>query len=146
MIFCFAKCLVTLFLNMDMGMFFFHNPEWSMRFLDLWWNQTSFIIPFSHCKSGDNDALKGLVKSMPKDEKKKHVHIPCMQCVFNSNMWSPSWKCSHHLLTLSKIVWRGKKASIFQGFSILFIIYALEMKLNLQDASFCLLIQYIFVC
>jgi len=44
---------------------------------------------------------------MPKDEKKKHVRIPRMQCVFNSNMWSPSWKSSHRLMTLSKTVWRG---------------------------------------
>lgn len=93
--------------GVNAGMFFFRNSEWSMRFLDLWWNQTSFILPFGNCKSGDNDALKDLVKSMPKDEKKQHVRIPRMQCVFNSNMWSPSWKNSHRLMTLSKTVWRG---------------------------------------
>lgn len=93
--------------GVNAGMFFFRNSSWSMQFLDLWWNQTSFILPFGRPKSGDNDALKGLVKSMPKDEKKQHVRIPRMQCVFNSNMWSPSWKSSHRLMTLSKTVWRG---------------------------------------
>uniref|UniRef100_A0A0D6QZR7 Uncharacterized protein n=1 Tax=Araucaria cunninghamii TaxID=56994 RepID=A0A0D6QZR7_ARACU len=93
--------------GVNAGMFFFRNSEWSRMFLDRWWNQTDFIRPFGHSKSGDNDALKHLIKTMPADEKKQHVRIPRMQCVFNSNMWSPSWKSSHRLMTLTKTVWRG---------------------------------------
>eukprot|EP00252_Welwitschia_mirabilis_P023880 TRINITY_DN6877_c0_g2_i1.p1 TRINITY_DN6877_c0_g2~~TRINITY_DN6877_c0_g2_i1.p1 ORF type:complete len:359 (+),score=32.99 TRINITY_DN6877_c0_g2_i1:394-1470(+) len=93
--------------GVNAGMFFFRNSEWSKWFLDLWWNQTDFIRPFGDCKSGDNDALKHLIKTMPLDEKKQHILIPKMQCVFNSNLWSPSWKSSHRLMTLTRNVWRG---------------------------------------
>eukprot|EP00252_Welwitschia_mirabilis_P023455 TRINITY_DN6624_c0_g2_i1.p1 TRINITY_DN6624_c0_g2~~TRINITY_DN6624_c0_g2_i1.p1 ORF type:complete len:357 (-),score=21.12 TRINITY_DN6624_c0_g2_i1:161-1231(-) len=93
--------------GVNAGMFFFRNSKWSKRFLDLWWNQTDFIRPFGHCKSGDNDALKHLIKTMPANENKQHVRIPKMQCAFNSNLWSPSWKSSHRLMTLTKSVWRG---------------------------------------
>ncbi|KAH9324959.1 hypothetical protein KI387_005137 [Taxus chinensis] len=92
--------------GVNAGMFFFRNSEWSRMFLDRWWNATGFIRPPGQSKSGDNDALKHLIKTMPQDEK-KHVRIPRMQCVFNSNMWSPSWKSSHRLMTLTKTVWQG---------------------------------------
>ncbi|KAH9304864.1 hypothetical protein KI387_009268, partial [Taxus chinensis] len=88
------------------GMFFFRNFGWSRMFLDHWWNATSFICPPGQSKSGENDALKHLIKTRPQDDK-KHVRIPRMQCVFNSNMWSPSWKSSHRLMTLTKTVWQG---------------------------------------
>ena len=89
------------------GMFFFRNSSWSMQFLDLWWNQTSFIRPFGQKKSGDNDALKFLIRNMPDEERKRHVRIPKMQCVFNSNLWQPSLKSGHRLVTLTKTVWQG---------------------------------------
>ncbi|KAH9317468.1 hypothetical protein KI387_019237, partial [Taxus chinensis] len=92
-------------IGVNAGMFFFRNSEWSRMFLDRWWNATGFICPPGQSKSGENDALKHLIKTMPQDEK-KHVRIPRMQCVFNSNMWSPSWKSSHRLMTLTKTVWQ----------------------------------------
>lgn len=93
--------------GVNAGMFFFRNTEWSMQFLDLWWNQTSFIRPFGQMKSGDNDALKYLIQAMPEEEFKQHVIIPQMQCAFNSYFWSPSLKNGHRLMALPKTVWQG---------------------------------------
>lgn len=93
--------------GVNAGMFFFYNSEWSKGFLDLWWNQTSFIRPFGQSKSGDNDALKYLIQNMPIEELKHNVYIPKMQCIFNSYLWTPSWKNSHRLMTLTRTVWQG---------------------------------------
>ncbi|KAJ7522961.1 hypothetical protein O6H91_18G032800 [Diphasiastrum complanatum] len=93
--------------GVNAGMFFVKNSKWSEVFLDIWWNQTSFIRPFGHFKSGDNDALKFLLKNMAPKEKEKHVRIPHMQCVFNSNLWRPSFRSSHRLVTLTRTVWQG---------------------------------------
>ncbi|CAM6096459.1 unnamed protein product [Calypogeia fissa] len=93
--------------GVNAGMFFVRNSEWSRYFLDLWWNQTSFVEPFGLCKSGDNDALKYLITTMPEAEKRKHVRIPSMQCVFNSNLWRPSWRNAIRLVTASRAIWEG---------------------------------------
>ncbi|KAI5074358.1 hypothetical protein GOP47_0010319 [Adiantum capillus-veneris] len=93
--------------GINAGMFFFRNSSWSIQFLDLWWKQTSFVRPFGQRKSGDNDALKFLIKTMRTEERRQHVRIPEMQCVFNSNPWLPSWKSGHRLMTLTKTVWQG---------------------------------------
>jgi mannan polymerase II complex MNN10 subunit len=93
--------------GVNAGMFFLRNSEWSRQFLDLWWNQTSFVEPFGKCKSGDNDALKYLIKSMPEGEKRQHVLIPKMQCAFNSNLWRPNLRNAIRLVTFSKEIWRG---------------------------------------
>ena len=89
------------------GMFFFRNSEWSLRFLEKWWNQTSFIRPFGQMKSGDNDALKYLIQTMPEDELKQHVRITEMQCAFNSYLWRPSLKNGHRLMVLPRTIWQG---------------------------------------
>lgn len=93
--------------GVNAGMFFMRNSEWSRYFLDLWWNQTSYVEPFGLCKSGDNDALKYLINTMPEDEKKQHVKIPSMQCVFNSNLWRPNWRNAVRLVTVTKVIWEG---------------------------------------
>lgn len=93
--------------GVNAGMFFFRNSSWSLQFLDLWWNQTSFIRPFGQRKSGDNDALKFLIRSMPDEERRQHIRFPEMQCIFNSNPWHPSLRSSHRLMTLTKTVWQG---------------------------------------
>ncbi|KAH7288561.1 hypothetical protein KP509_31G031500 [Ceratopteris richardii] len=95
--------------GINAGMFFFRNSTWSIHFLDRWWNQTSFVRPFGQRKSGDNDALKFLINDMQHEERKRHVRIPSMQCVFNSNPWLPTWKSGHRLMTLTKTVWKGLK-------------------------------------
>ncbi|KAL2636278.1 hypothetical protein R1flu_007757 [Riccia fluitans] len=93
--------------GVNAGMFFIRNSEWSRQFLDLWWNQTTFVEPFGLCKSGDNSALKHLINTMPEAEFKQHVRIPSMQCVFNSNLWKPSWRNSHRLVTFTRAIWQG---------------------------------------
>lgn len=93
-------------------MFFFRNTNWSRQFLDTWWNQTNFVLPFGQSKSGDNTALKHLISIMPKDEFKQHVRVPKMQCLFNSNLWRPSWRSCQRLLTLTKVVWQGMLCDI----------------------------------
>ncbi|KAH9321812.1 hypothetical protein KI387_016451, partial [Taxus chinensis] len=99
--------------GVNAGMFFFRNSEWSKEFLDLWWNQISFIRPFGESKSGDNDALKHLIKNMSIDELKQNVCIPEMQCIFNSYLWTPSWKSSHRLMTLTRTVWKVGSTVVF---------------------------------
>ncbi|CAK9869154.1 unnamed protein product [Sphagnum jensenii] len=96
--------------GVNAGMFFFRNSEWSRQFLDRWWNQTDFVKPFGQSKSGDNSALKYLIRSMPENERKQHVRIPRMQCLFNSNLWRPSSRSCHRLLTATKSVWQGVHA------------------------------------
>ncbi|KAH9568737.1 hypothetical protein CY35_03G093000 [Sphagnum magellanicum] len=93
--------------GVNAGMFFFRNSEWSRQFLDLWWNQTEFVKPFGQSKSGDNTALKYLIRNMAENERKQHVRISRMQCLFNSNLWRPSWRGYHRLLTATKSVWQG---------------------------------------
>ncbi|KAG6550630.1 hypothetical protein Mapa_007727 [Marchantia paleacea] len=93
--------------GVNAGMFFMRNTEWSRQFLDLWWNQTSFVEPFGLCKSGDNSALKHIIATMPEAERRQHVRIPPMQCVFNSNLWRPSWRNSHRLVTFTRMIWQG---------------------------------------
>lgn len=93
--------------GVNAGMFFFRNSDWSRQFLDRWWNQTGFIQPFGQSKSGDNAALKHLISIMDKDELNRHVRFPQMQCLFNSNLWRPSWRSCHRLMTVTKAVWQG---------------------------------------
>ncbi|KAH7425095.1 hypothetical protein KP509_11G039700 [Ceratopteris richardii] len=93
--------------GINAGMFFFRNTEWSMLFLEKWWNQTSFVRPFGQMKSGDNDALKFLLQSMPEEEFWRHVAIPQMQCAFNSYLWTPALKNILRFMSLPQVVWQG---------------------------------------
>ncbi|KAI5059375.1 hypothetical protein GOP47_0025694 [Adiantum capillus-veneris] len=93
--------------GVNAGMFFFRNTEWSMHFLELWWNQTSFVRPFGQMKSGDNDALKYLLQIMPEEEFQQHVAMPRMQCAFNSYLWRPTLKSGVRLMKLPRVVWQG---------------------------------------
>ena len=114
--------LRLIFLECDAGMFFFRSSDWSRQFLDRWWNQTGFIQPFGQSKSGDNTALKHLISFMDKDEFKRHVRVPEMQCLFNSNLWRPSWRSCHRLITVTKAVWQGR---LFSS-TLKFILYHLK--------------------
>lgn len=93
--------------GVNAGMFFVRNTEWSQQFLELWWNQTSFVKPFGQSKSGDNNALKYLIRSMSDHDRNQHVGITRMQCLFNSNLWRPSLRSCHRLLTMTRSVWQG---------------------------------------
>eukprot|EP00262_Sarcandra_glabra_P003408 TRINITY_DN14088_c0_g1_i2.p1 TRINITY_DN14088_c0_g1~~TRINITY_DN14088_c0_g1_i2.p1 ORF type:complete len:333 (+),score=25.10 TRINITY_DN14088_c0_g1_i2:41-1000(+) len=92
--------------GVNAGIFFVRRSKWSVDFLNMWWNQTAFVR-FGGSKSGDNDALKYLVNTMPAAEKQRHVRIPPMQCLFNSYPWFPTWKTSYRLIASPKIVWNG---------------------------------------
>ncbi|XP_078153613.1 alpha-1,2-galactosyltransferase gmh3-like [Carex rostrata] len=98
--------VVTEDLNgVNSGVFFIRKSEWSQRFLEKWWNQTSFV-QFGSTKSGDNAALSHLIDHLPQEELQRHVIISPMQCLFNSYPWYPSWK-SYHLLLSPMKTWQG---------------------------------------
>ncbi|XP_031484141.1 uncharacterized alpha-1,2-galactosyltransferase C1289.13c-like [Nymphaea colorata] len=105
----FPDLILTTDVNgVNAGMFFMRNSSWSQAFLDTWWNQTSFIIrQVGSTKSGDNDALKHLVGSLPPEQFRDHVRIARMQCLFNSYPWIPSLKSTFRLITAPKTTWRG---------------------------------------
>ncbi|KAI0513939.1 hypothetical protein KFK09_009971 [Dendrobium nobile] len=92
--------------GINAGVFFVRRSKWSENFLETWWNLTSFV-QFGSTKSGDNDALKYLIRNLSSHELRSHVRISPMQCLFNSYPWYPSWKSVHQLIFSSGAVWRG---------------------------------------
>jgi mannan polymerase II complex MNN10 subunit len=88
------------------GVFFFRKSEWSERFLDIWWNQTSFV-QFGSTKSGDNAALMYLIENLPTEELQAHVRISPMQCLFNSYPWFLSKKTVYRLMLSPWTTWQG---------------------------------------
>ncbi|KAK1283491.1 hypothetical protein QJS10_CPB21g00387 [Acorus calamus] len=89
------------------GVFFVRRSEWSVRFLDTWWNQTSFIRESGSTKSGDNDALKHLIGGLSEEERRVHVRVPSMQCAFNSYPLSATWKTAYRMIASPLTIWRG---------------------------------------
>lgn len=63
------------------GVFLVRNTEWSRGFLDDWWNMRSFVRPPGLSLSGDNNAMKALLRNMPDFD--SHVLSP-PRCTFNS--------------------------------------------------------------
>nr|XP_010918766.1 probable alpha-1,6-mannosyltransferase MNN10 [Elaeis guineensis] len=94
------------FNGVNAGVFFFRRSKWSEKFLDTWWNQTSFVR-FGSTISGDNTALKHLISSLPPKELKNHVRTSPMQCLFNSYPWLPTWKNAYRLLSSPLKTWKG---------------------------------------
>ncbi|XP_008794285.2 probable alpha-1,6-mannosyltransferase MNN10 [Phoenix dactylifera] len=94
------------FNGVNSGVFFFRRSEWSEKFLDTWWNQTSFVR-FGSTLSGDNAAMKHLIDSLPSEELRDHVRVSPMQCLFNSYPWFPTWKNAHRLISSPLTTWRG---------------------------------------
>ncbi|KAJ3678563.1 hypothetical protein LUZ60_002366 [Juncus effusus] len=94
------------FNGVNAGVFFVRKSEWSVKFLNTWWNQTSFI-QFGSTKSGDNAALKYLTDSLPDEESRAHIRIPPMQCRFNSYPWIPSGKSFYRLIFSPWTTWQG---------------------------------------
>ncbi|KAF8690767.1 hypothetical protein HU200_041152 [Digitaria exilis] len=88
------------------GVFFIRRSEWSKRFLDTWWNQTSFV-QFGSTRSGDNAALKHLIDNLSAEEKQAHVRIAKMQCLFNSYPWILTWKSALRLIFHLPTTWKG---------------------------------------
>lgn len=66
------------------GVFVFRNSDWSKHFLDEWWNMKDFVRPPGFSLSGDNAAMKALLKSMEdRGDFDKYVLSP-PRCTFNS--------------------------------------------------------------
>ncbi|XP_072960270.1 uncharacterized alpha-1,2-galactosyltransferase C1289.13c-like [Typha angustifolia] len=94
------------FNGVNAGVFFVRRSEWSERFLDTWWNQTSFV-QFGSTKSGDNAALKHLLGRLPSEESRAHVGVAPSQCLFNSYPWLPTWKSAYRLISSPWTTWKG---------------------------------------
>ncbi|XP_026661726.2 probable alpha-1,6-mannosyltransferase MNN10 [Phoenix dactylifera] len=94
------------FNGVNAGVFFFRRSEWSEKFLDTWWNQTSFVL-FGSTISGDNTALKHLINGLPSEELQDHVRTVPMQCLFNSYPWLPIWKNAYRLIFSPLKTWEG---------------------------------------
>ncbi|KAJ0967267.1 hypothetical protein J5N97_024184 [Dioscorea zingiberensis] len=92
--------------GVNSGVFFIRRSNWSENFLNIWWNQTSFIR-FGSTKCGDNAAFKHLIDNLPPNELREHVRISPMQCLFNSYPWFPSWKSVLRLFTSPFTAWKG---------------------------------------
>jgi galactosyl transferase GMA12/MNN10 family len=66
------------------GVFFFRNSDWSKQFLDEWWNMKDFVRPPGFSLSGDNNAMKALLKTL-EDRGSFHDHVLSPpRCTFNS--------------------------------------------------------------
>jgi hypothetical protein len=66
------------------GVFLFRNSLWSKQFLEEWWNMNDFVRPPGLSLSGDNAALKALLRTM--EERNifhDHVLVP-PRCTINS--------------------------------------------------------------
>ncbi|RCV10448.1 hypothetical protein SETIT_2G113400v2 [Setaria italica] len=92
--------------GVNAGVFFIRRSNWSEKFLDTWWNQTSFI-QFGSTKSGDNAALKHLIGHLSSEEMQAQVRIAKMQCLFNSYPWILSWKSTFRLIFHLATTWKG---------------------------------------
>ncbi|CAL9154537.1 unnamed protein product [Musa hybrid cultivar] len=92
--------------GVNAGVFFVRRSEWSDKFLQTWWNQTSFVR-FGSTKSGDNDALKHLLRTLTAEELGAHVAVSPAQCLFNSYPWVPTLKSLHRLFTSPRATWNG---------------------------------------
>ncbi|GMH41486.1 hypothetical protein BSKO_09396 [Bryopsis sp. KO-2023] len=71
------------------GVWFLKNSAWSVGFLEKWWSMDSYIRKAGDTKSGDNDAMKALLREMDRAEYSNHVRI-APQCAFNSYIWKGS--------------------------------------------------------
>jgi hypothetical protein len=63
------------------GVFLVRNTPWGVKFLDDWWNMRSFVRPPGMSLSGDNAAMKALLRDMPNFD--DHIFVP-PRCTFNS--------------------------------------------------------------
>jgi hypothetical protein len=63
------------------GVMLFRNTQWSKQFLQNWWDMNSYVRPPGLSLSGDNNALKALLKQIPGFD--QHVLVP-PRCTLNS--------------------------------------------------------------
>ena len=63
------------------GVFLSRNSDWTRQFLEDWWNMNDYVRPPGFSLSGDNNALKALLRELPQFDTK--VLSPA-RCTFNS--------------------------------------------------------------
>ena len=82
-----ANLVITQDVNgFNAGMWLMRNSPWSIDFLREWWSMTHYIRKAGGTLSGDNDALRVILRE--KEDVDAHVYIP-PQCAFNSYAWNP---------------------------------------------------------
>lgn len=92
--------------GVNAGLFFIRRSKWSERFLDTWWNQTTFV-QFGSTKSGDNAALKHIIDHLSPEEMRAHVRTANMQCLFNSYPSTATWKSVYRMIFHPSTTWKG---------------------------------------
>ena len=65
------------------GAWVIKKTDWSIAFLDHWWNMKEYVHPKGMSTSGDNAALKAYLLGMDKVEFNQHIGVP-PRCTFNS--------------------------------------------------------------
>ena len=65
------------------GAWMIRNSAWSIQFLNTWWNMNSYVQPIGHSFSGDNHALKDLLREFSSTDFNDHCLVP-PRCTFNS--------------------------------------------------------------
>ena len=63
------------------GVFLFKNTDWSRQFLQKWWDMKAYVNPTGISLSGDNHAMKDLLRDLPEFD--KNVASP-PRCNLNS--------------------------------------------------------------
>ena len=83
-----AHLVITQDINgFNAGMWLIRNSPWATDFLREWWSMTKFIRTSGQTISGDNDALKVILRE--KEDVAAHVYI-APQCTMNSYVWNPN--------------------------------------------------------
>lgn len=63
------------------GGWLIRNSPYAIEFLDEWWNMVEYVKPMGLAKSGDNDAFKAMLASLPEFD--QHILVP-PRCTFNA--------------------------------------------------------------
>jgi mannan polymerase II complex MNN10 subunit len=95
------------------GAWVMRKSDWSIQFLESWWGLKSYVKPPGLSKSGDNDALKHLLSTLPDLE--DHVLVP-PRCTFNSfarAVWPAHYATAQRKLTTSP--WYQHEGYYHQG-------------------------------
>nr|CAD1843897.1 unnamed protein product [Ananas comosus var. bracteatus] len=83
--------------GINAGVWLVRRSAWSERFLEAWWNATSFVR-LGSTRSGDNAAMQHLIAALSAEESRAHVRVSPMQCLFNSYPWTPTPKSLYRLI------------------------------------------------
>jgi hypothetical protein len=85
------------------GVLLFRNTDWSRQFLQSWWDMTNYVRPPGFSLSGDNAAMKALLRDLPDFD--SHVAVP-PRCIMNSFARFLTLRESKHVMeTLEEQEW-----------------------------------------